>query len=158
MASIEAIRSHFPALERKHRGRPVVYLDGPGGTQVPRKVAEAIDGLPVSPQCQHALGVSDQQETDQALADARQVLGEFLNAGPDEVVFGPNMTSLTFHLGRAIGRKLAEGDELVVTELDHHANSDPWRHLARERGLTVRTVRHGSGDGPAGPGRPGADR
>ncbi len=141
VASIEAIRSHFPALERKHRGRPVVYLDGPGGTQVPRVVVEAMADYLYRHNANTHWGYPTSNETDEALADARRVMGEFLNAGPDEVVFGPNMTSLTFHLGRALGAEMQEGDELVVTELDHHANSDPWRHLARERGLKVRTVR-----------------
>jgi cysteine desulfurase family protein (TIGR01976 family) len=80
-------------------------------------------------------------ETDEAIADAREALGDFLNASPDEIMFGANMTTLTFHLSRAIGRTLSKGDEIVVTELDHHANVDPWRQLARDRDLCVRTVK-----------------
>ena len=81
------------------------------------------------------------QETDEALADARQVLADFLNASPAEIAFGANMTTLTFHLARALGRRWGPGDEIVVTELDHHANVDPWRALERERGVTVRVAR-----------------
>jgi len=80
-------------------------------------------------------------ETDRAIAEARQALADFLNAAPSEVAFGANMTSLTFHLARALGRGFGSDDEIVVTELDHHANVDPWREMARERSLTVRSVR-----------------
>ena len=80
-------------------------------------------------------------ETDAALASARGAFADFLNAAPEEIVFGANMTTLTFHLSRAIGRQLSRGDEIIVTELDHHANIDPWRELARERDLCVHTVR-----------------
>jgi cysteine desulfurase family protein (TIGR01976 family) len=79
-------------------------------------------------------------ETDQALASAREALADFLGGRPSEIAFGANMTTLTFHLGRALGRRFAQGDEIVVTELDHHANVDPWRQLAKERGLTVKAV------------------
>lgn len=80
-------------------------------------------------------------ETDAALALARQALADFLNASPAEIVFGANMTTLTFHLSRALGRRLAPGDEIIVTELDHHANIDPWIELTKDRDLCVRTVR-----------------
>src|SRR4030095_7470065 len=81
------------------------------------------------------------QETDAALAAARSALADFVGGRPDEIAFGNNMTTLTFHVSRALGRAWGAGDEIVVTELDHHANADTWRALARERGLTVRTVR-----------------
>lgn len=80
-------------------------------------------------------------ETDEAIASARQTFADFLNASPSEIAFGANMTTLTMHLSRAIGRRLSEGDEIVVTELDHHANSDPWRQVARDRELCVRTAK-----------------
>jgi cysteine desulfurase family protein (TIGR01976 family) len=86
-------------------------------------------------------------ETDQAIADARQVLADFLNASPAEIAFGANMTTLTLHLARALGRRFGPGDEIVVTELDHHANVDPWREMARERDLTVRVARMNSQTG-----------
>ena len=80
-------------------------------------------------------------ETDEAIADARHALADFLNASPGEVAFGANMTTLTFHLARSLGRGYGPGDEIVVTELDHHANVDPWRALERERGVTIRVAR-----------------
>jgi cysteine desulfurase family protein (TIGR01976 family) len=80
------------------------------------------------------------EETDKALAEARQTCAEFLNASAAEIAFGANMTTLTFHLGRALAERFAQGDELVVTELDHHANVDTWRQLQAERGVVVRTV------------------
>jgi cysteine desulfurase family protein (TIGR01976 family) len=119
----------------------VAYFDGPGGTQVPRVVVEAMADYLQNHNANTHWAFPTSQETDQALADARQVLADFLNASPREVVFGANMTTLTLHLARALGRGFTPGDAIVVTELDHHANVDPWREVARERGLTVRTVR-----------------
>lgn len=86
-------------------------------------------------------------ETDAALESARETLADFLNSAQDEIVFGANMTTLTFHLSRALGQTFSRGDEIVVTELDHHANSDPWRALERERGVCVRTVKMIPGTG-----------
>jgi cysteine desulfurase family protein (TIGR01976 family) len=80
-------------------------------------------------------------ETDAAIDQARRALADFVNASPEEIVFGPNMTTLTFHLARALGRRLGPGDAIVVTELDHHANVDPWRVLERERGITILQIR-----------------
>jgi cysteine desulfurase family protein (TIGR01976 family) len=140
-AETSAIRGHFPALGRRHHGQPVAYFDGPGGTQVPRAVVAAMVDYLENHNANTHWSFPTSHETDEALAGARQVLADFLNASPAEVAFGANMTTLTFHLARALGRGLAPGDEIVVTELDHHANVDPWRDMARERGLTVRTVR-----------------
>ncbi len=141
VAPVSSIRSHFPALERRHRGHPVAYFDGPGGTQVPRQVAEAVTGYLYHHNANTHWAFPTSQETDLAIADSRQTLADFLNATPQEIAFGANMTTLTFHLSRALGRGLAAGDEIVVTELDHHANVDPWREMARERGVTVRVAR-----------------
>ncbi len=141
VASVEVIRSHFPALQRHHGGRPVAYFDGPGGTQVPRQVADAMVQYLLHHNANTHWCYPTSVETDEALAHARQVMGDFLNARADEVVFGNNMTSLTFHVSRALGRMWGPGDEIVVTELDHHANVDPWKALARERGVTIQTVR-----------------
>ena len=125
-----------------HHGHRVAYFDGPGGTQVPARRGRGDGRLPGSPQCQYALGVSRpaQRPTRRSL-DARQALADFLNASPAEIAFGLNMTTLTFHLARALGRRLGPGDAIVVTELDHHANIDPWRALERERGVTILQVR-----------------
>jgi cysteine desulfurase family protein (TIGR01976 family) len=139
--STEEVRSKFPALERHHNGAPVAYFDGPGGTQVPRSVVTAVTDYLVHHNANTHWVYPTSIETDAALAEAREVLADFVGGRPAEIAFGANMTTLTFHLGRALGRRWSRGDEIVVTELDHHANSDPWRWLAREHGLTVRTVR-----------------
>jgi cysteine desulfurase family protein (TIGR01976 family) len=119
----------------------VAYFDGPGGTQVPRTVAAAMTDYLLHHNANTHWVYPTSIETDAALAEAREALGDFLGGRSSEISFGANMTTLTFHLGRALGRRWAPGDEIVVTELDHHANVDPWRNLASERGLTVRTVR-----------------
>ena len=137
VASTEEIRADFPALERIHCGQRVAYFDGPGGTQVPRSVVEAMADYLLHHNANTHWSFPSSAETDLALRDARRVLAEFLNATPEEIVFGPNMTTLTFHLARALGRRLGPGDAIVVTELDHHANIDPWRALERERGVTI---------------------
>src|SRR5438309_2073879 len=141
MMSIEEIRRCFPALARTHNGYPVAYFDGPGGTQVPRQVVEAMNDYLYRHNANTHWAFPTSRETDAAIADARQVLADFLNASPQEVAFGANMTTLTFHLARALGRRWGPGDEIVVTELDHHANIDPWKALGRERGVTVRVAR-----------------
>ncbi len=141
VAGTAEIRLQFPALERIHNGEPVVYFDGPGGTQVPRSVADAMVDYLYHHNANTDWAYPTSAETDDAIAYARRAFGDFLNASPGEIVFGANMTTLTFHLSRAIGRRFSPGDEIVVTELDHHANVDPWRELARDRDLVVRTVR-----------------
>lgn len=139
-ASVEEIRSHFPALDRRHNGHSVAYFDGPGGTQVPRGVVEAMNNYLFNHNANTHWNYPSSRETDEILADSRQVLATFLNASSDEIVFGQNMTSLTFHLARALGRNFSEGDEIIVTELDHHANVDTWRSLEKERGAVIRVV------------------
>jgi cysteine desulfurase family protein (TIGR01976 family) len=140
--SVAEIRAHFPALERRHDGHPVAYFDGPGGTQVPRPVVEAISDYLYQHNANTHWAYPASAETDQILEEARLALADFLHAAPSEIVFGANMTTLTFHLSRALGRtRLAAGDEIVVTELDHHANVAPWRALARERGVIVRAAK-----------------
>ncbi len=141
VAETSRIRADFPALERRHEGHPVAYFDGPGGTQVPRAVVEAVVEHLTSHNANTHWAFPTSAETDAALARSRQALADFLNASPDEVAFGANMTTLTFHLARALGRKLGPGDAIVVTELDHHANIDPWRRLSIERGVEVHQVK-----------------
>lgn len=140
-AILDGIRKQFPALDRVHNGDPVAYFDGPGGTQVPASVGDAMLEYLYRHNANTEWAYPSSAETDQAIASARQTFADFLNASPSEIAFGANMTTLTLHLSRAIGRRLAKGDEIVVTELDHHANSDPWRQLAQDRDLCVRTVR-----------------
>lgn len=140
-ASTEKIRQHFPALERRYNDYPVAYFDGPGGTQVPRAVAEAMVDYLFHHNANTHWAYPTSEETDEAIAQARQTCADFLNARPDEIVFGANMTTLAFHLSRALAAQLSPGDEIVITELDHHANVAPWRILERERGAVVRTVK-----------------
>lgn len=138
--STSHIRAQFLALERKHRGHDVAYFDGPGGTQVPGAVVEAMEDYLYRHNANTHWPYPTSAETDAIIAGARAALADFLGASPAEIVFGANMTTLTFHLGRALGRAWGPGDEIVVTELDHHANIAPWTALERERGVTVRTV------------------
>ena len=140
LAPVEAIRKQFPALERRHNGRPVAYFDGPGGTQVPRSVADAMTDYLLHHNANTHWSYPTSAETDTAIAGARQALADFFNASPSEVAFGNNMTTITFHIARALGRRWKPGDEVVVTELDHHANIAPWQALAKERGVTIRSV------------------
>lgn len=135
---LAAIRRRFPALGRLHAGRPVAYFDGPGGTQVPVSVVQAMSEYLHHHNANTHWVYPTSVETDQAIAAAREALADFLGAAPDEIAFGANMTTLTFHLARALGRGWGPGDEVVVTELDHHANVAPWQALARERGITLR--------------------
>src|SRR5580700_819262 len=141
VASVEQIRSQFPALARRYQGQPVAYFDGPGGTQVPRQVVDAMTDYLLHHNANTHWAFATSRETDQALLQARAALADLVGGAPEEIVFGANMTTLTFHLGRALGRQWRAGDVVVVTELDHHANSDTWRALAKEREVEIRTVR-----------------
>jgi cysteine desulfurase family protein (TIGR01976 family) len=140
VTSVEEIRSRFPALKRTHNGHPVAYFDGPGGTQVPTPVVEAMNDYLFNHNANTHWEYPSSNETDQIIENSRKTFADFLNAEPDEIVFGQNMTTLTFHLSRALGRNFQSGDEIIVTELDHHANSDTWRELAREKDLKIRVL------------------
>ena len=136
------IRRSFPALERRQAEFPVAYFDGPGGTQVPRAVADAVSDYLLNHNANAHWAYPTSQETDTIIASGRSAVADLLNCDADEVVFGPNMTTLTFQLSRTLARSLLKpGDEIVVTELDHHANVDPWKAMARDWNLVVRTVR-----------------
>ena len=137
---VENIRARFPALKRQHNGKPVAYFDGPGGTQVPQSVVDAVSDYLLHHNANTHWNYPTSAETDAALNHAREAFADFFNATPREVVFGNNMTTLTFHVSRALGRKWKPGDEIVVTELDHQANVSPWRALEKDRGITIRTV------------------
>jgi len=138
---MEHLRGQFPALQRLYKGYPVAYFDAPGGTQVPRVVAEAMNDYLFHHNANTHWAYPTSIETDAILFAAREAAGDFLNCAPEEVVFGANMTTLTFHLARALGRTWAEGDEVIVTDLDHHANVAPWRALEIDRGVVVRSAR-----------------
>ncbi|HJR51907.1 MAG TPA: aminotransferase class V-fold PLP-dependent enzyme, partial [Gemmatimonadales bacterium] len=140
VATADEIRAQFPALERRHNGLPVAYFDGPGGTQVPRAVTDAVTDYLLRHNANTHWRYPTSRETDAMLVAARKALADLLGAAPAEVAFGANMTTLTFHLARGLGRAWGPGDEIVVTELDHHANIAPWRALERDRGVTLRVV------------------
>jgi len=147
VASVEDIRAQFPALERTHNGFPVAYLDGPGGTQVPRGVVRAMEDYLFNHNANTHWRYPTSEETDALIADSREALASFLNGRADEIAFGQNMTSLTFHLARAFGRQWDKGDEVVITELDHHGNVAPWTELQKDCGIKVRMVKMRTEDG-----------
>jgi cysteine desulfurase family protein (TIGR01976 family) len=133
------VRPAFPALARTIAGRPIAYFDGPGGTQVPRPVADAVADYLLNHNANDGWAYRTSVETGLALQRARAAAAAFVNAAStDEIVFGANMTTLTFDIARAIGRSLTPGDEIVVTDLDHHANIDPWIALTRDYGAVIK--------------------
>ena len=138
--SVEEIRQQFPALQRVIAGYPVAYFDGPGGTQVPRSVVEAMNDYMYNHNASTHWAYTTSRETDEIIEDSRQAMADFLNAEPNEIVYGQNMTTLTFHLARSLGREMNAGDEIIVTELDHHANVDTWASLERDRGVVIRKI------------------
>jgi len=139
--NVSSVRRDFPALERKHEGLPVAYFDGPGGTQVPRQVVEAMNTYLFYHNANTHWNYPTSAETDAALEAARVAFADFVNGDATEIAFGLNMTTLTFHLARGLATRWGKGDEVVVTELDHHGNVAPWTRLAAERGVTIKTVR-----------------
>jgi len=140
VASTAEIRALFPALNRKHNGHPVAYFDGPGGTQVPQSVVDAMSDYLFHHNANTHWAYPTSAETDDALEQARQTCADFLNASAKEIAFGANMSTLTFHLARALSAQYGSGDEIVITELDHHANVAPWRRLEMEKGVQLRVV------------------
>jgi cysteine desulfurase family protein (TIGR01976 family) len=137
---VNALRAQFPALAEKVHGHDAVYFDAPGGTQVPQRVIDAISGYLVHSNSNTHGQFHTTRRTDEMLASAHAAMGDMLNCDADEVVFGQNMTTLTFAISRALGRELREGDEIVTTLLDHDANVAPWRAL-EERGAKVLAVK-----------------
>jgi cysteine desulfurase family protein (TIGR01976 family) len=133
------VRAQFPALAQTVNGQPAVFLDGPGGTQVPQRVIDAMADYLARDNANTGGAYVTSRNTDRMIAHARAGMADFLNCDADEVVFGPNMTTLTYAMSRAIGRKLGLGDEIVLTLLDHDANFSPWKAL-EEKGVTIRTV------------------
>lgn len=137
---IASVRSRFPGLRREVGGRPVLFLDGPAGSQVPQSVADAVRDWMLHHNANHGGTFATSVETDAMVAQAREACAAFAGGNADEVVFGPNMTTLTFQLSRALARTWGPGDEVVVTASDHDANVTPWVLAARDAGATVRTV------------------
>jgi cysteine desulfurase family protein (TIGR01976 family) len=131
------IRSQFPSLTQTVNGHPAAFLDGPGGTQVPQRVIDAISNYLRRDNANTGGAYSTSRHTDAMIAEARAAMADFLHCAADEIVFGPNMTTLTYMISRAIGRDLGPGDEILVTRLDHDANVSPWLAL-EEKGVTIR--------------------
>jgi cysteine desulfurase family protein (TIGR01976 family) len=136
---IARVRSQFPSLAQTVDGQPAVFFDGPGGTQVPQRVIDAISGYLQNSNANTHGAYATSRRTDAVVDDARAAMADFFSCDPDEVVFGPNMTTLTFAISRTIGRELGPGDEILLTHLDHDANVSPWRAL-EERGVKIRFV------------------
>jgi cysteine desulfurase family protein (TIGR01976 family) len=139
------VRSQFPALAQTVSGHPALFLDGPGGTQVPQQVIDAIADYLSRNNANTGGAYQTSHNTDRMIAEARTAMGDFLNCDADEIVFGANMTTLTFAMSRALGRELAPGDEIVLTLLDHDANFSPWKAL-EEKGVIIRTVKFNEED------------
>src|SRR6185295_16016523 len=141
------IRRAFPSLARIHNGFPVAYFDGAGGTQTPRAVVDAIADYLLNHNANTHWEYPTSHETDAIIESARETFADFLNAGADEIVFGPNTTTMIYHLSRALGRTMGPGDEIVTTELEHHANIAPWQALVKERGVTLKLAQFDPGTG-----------
>jgi cysteine desulfurase family protein (TIGR01976 family) len=148
---LSAVRARFPALSRELDGSPVVYLDGPGGSQTPDSVVRAVSGYLTGSNANCGGPFASSQETDAMLEQARHAAADFLGCAAGEVVFGANTTTINFLLAHAAARTLAPGDEIVVTELDHDANVAPWRLVAADHDLVVRTAPLHTGDGTLRP-------
>jgi len=132
------LRAQFPALQQEVNGRPAVFLDGPGGTQVPQSVIDAISEALTLGISNHGGPFLTSARTDAIVEAARLAMKDFLNARqPEEIIFGQNMTSLTFAVSRAITRNWQPGDEIILTRLDHDANISPWLMAAEDHGLTI---------------------
>lgn len=137
---LQSVRRHFPALALEVGGTPVVYLDNPAGTQVAQRVIDRTADYWRTMNANQGGASATSQRSDALIAEVRQAAATFVNAASgDEIVFGPNMTTLTFAFSRAIGRELHAGDEIVVTRLEHDANVSPWLAL-QERGVAVRFI------------------
>ena len=133
------LRAQFPALHQEKNGQPVVFLDGPGGTQVPNRVIKAMSNYLIAGSSNLGGPFLTSQQTDVTLAAARHAIQHLYHANrPEEIIFGQNMTSLTFAFSRALARTWQAGDEIIVTRLDHDANISPWLMAAEDRGVTVR--------------------
>ena len=136
---VPTLRDHFPALQRTVGDQPAVFLDGPGGTQSPTRVIDAMADYLRRGSSNHGGPFLTSREADAATDAAREAMRDLLNARrAEEIVFGQNMTSPTFSISRAIAQTWQPGDEIIVTRLDHDANISPWLRAAEDRGVTVR--------------------
>lgn len=136
---VDAIRSRFPALSLTHDGKPIVFFDGPGGTQVPQTVIDAVGDYYRTSNANHGGAFATSERSDAIVDDAHAALADLLGVDADEITLGPNMTTLTFHISRSIAATMRPGDEIVISGLDHQANVDPWIAAARDSEVIVRT-------------------
>lgn len=133
------IRAQFPSLAEADNGQPRLYFDNPAGTQVPQSVADRMADCLLHKSANIGGYFRTSQLADEVAAEARAAMADFVNApSPDEIIFGQNMTSITFHVSRSIGRHLQPGDEIILSRMEHDANVEPWKLLARDHGLEVR--------------------
>ena len=140
MKSMKSCRQDFPSLNRVHQGVNLVYLDGPGGSQVPNTVIEAISNYYKSSNSNTHGAFITTKETDQVIENARSRMAAFLGAsGPETISFGQNMTTLNYSLSKAIARYLEPESEILITQLDHEANRGPWLGL-EESGYRIEEV------------------
>jgi cysteine desulfurase family protein (TIGR01976 family) len=137
---VDAARAAFPALARAIGGRPAAFLDGPGGSQVPQAVIDAVGAYLRGSNANLGGAFATSTESDAVVERARSAAADFTGSDVDGIAFGPNMTTLNFLLAHAVARTLARGDEIVVTELDHDANVSPWLRVAEDHGLVVRVA------------------
>jgi cysteine desulfurase family protein (TIGR01976 family) len=138
---LKSIRSRFPALSRMKNGHPVIFLDGPAGTQVPQSVVDRVSECMLHHNANRSGRFDTSREIDQIMTESHQAMADFLGAEHwQSIAFGPNMTSLTLQISRALAQEWQPGDEVMVTSLDHDANFSPWVLAARDRGVTVRVV------------------
>ena len=136
---VDAIRGRFPALSLTHEGRPIVFFDGPGGTQVPESVIDAVSRYYRESNANHGGAFTTSERSDAIVDDAHAAIADLLGVDADEITLGPNMTTLTFHISRSIAATMRPGDEIVISGLDHQANVDPWIAAARDSEVIVRT-------------------
>jgi selenocysteine lyase/cysteine desulfurase len=139
MLDVAWVRSQFPSLEMQVNGQTAAFLDGPAGTQVPTQVIAAIQNYLVNSNANTHGSFLTSGRSDEMIANTREAMADFFHCSPCEVVFGPNMTTLTFALSRAIGRELKPGDEILLTTLDHDANFSPWKAL-EEKGVVIKVA------------------
>jgi cysteine desulfurase family protein (TIGR01976 family) len=131
------VRAQFPSLQTHVQGQPAAFLDGPAGTQVPTQVIHAVKNYYLSANANTCGAFATSRRNDEMIGETRRAMGDFFNCDPSEVVFGQNMTTITFAISRAIGRELNAGDEILLTTLDHDANFSPWKAL-EEKGIVIR--------------------
>jgi cysteine desulfurase family protein (TIGR01976 family) len=139
MLDIAWVRSQFPSLATQVDGQTAAFLDGPAGTQVPAQVLSAIQNYLVNSNANSGGAFLTSRRSDEMIAGTRRAMADFFHCDPHEVVFGQNMTTLTFAMSRAIGRELSAGDEILLTVLDHDANFSPWKAL-EEKGVVIRVA------------------